>query len=176
MTQETILLVEDTYGVGFHRTIIEKLRENNQLSQTKIRVERLPAKKCNPAIIRKILAKTIDKKKTRIIIVIDTENRDPKTAIEKDIKQHLENHFKNKTKPRNLEIHITTIHPYHEAWLCIGLGANKQKCRKNPIQQIETLLNTKYEKHMLATQAKHIDINKLKEEKDFKQYLKLLKA
>ena len=170
-----LILVEDTYGVGFHREIIRKLYEKKILSGPTPKIGRLPAKKCNPAIIRKTLAKTIDHDKAKIIIVIDTERRNPQTAIKQDVIQHLENHFKNKRKPENITINTTTVDPNHEAWLCIGLGGTPEKCRQNPQQTIETIINRKYSKDMLEQKAKQVNIENLLKAKDFKKYTELLK-
>jgi hypothetical protein len=46
-----IIFVEDTYGVGFHRTVLEKLKEVKELDNSfNPRIERLPTGKCNPGL------------------------------------------------------------------------------------------------------------------------------
>ncbi|MET1101743.1 MAG: hypothetical protein ABWW69_04620 [Pyrodictiaceae archaeon] len=49
-----LILVEDAYGVDFHRELIEKLRQADPalLPGGAPRVERLPARECNPKIVR----------------------------------------------------------------------------------------------------------------------------
>ncbi|GAB6947149.1 hypothetical protein JCM16161A_12790 [Vulcanisaeta sp. JCM 16161] len=49
-----MIVVEDTYGVGFHRELIRKLGIS-----TNPEVRRLPAGKCSNALRRKVLASAV---------------------------------------------------------------------------------------------------------------------
>jgi hypothetical protein len=54
-----IILVEDTYGVGFHKTVIEKLKEVKELDNSfNPRIERLPTGKCNPGLRGKVISRS----------------------------------------------------------------------------------------------------------------------
>ena len=48
------VFTEDTYGVDFHRIIIDHLYNNGLLSGVKPVVRRMPSKKCNLALARKV--------------------------------------------------------------------------------------------------------------------------
>jgi uncharacterized protein YllA (UPF0747 family) len=52
-----LIYVENTYGVGFQRKLLEKLREDGLLSSNlDPGVERLPAGKCSKTLQRRVLA------------------------------------------------------------------------------------------------------------------------
>lgn len=162
------VFVEDTYGVFFHRALINKLAKNGDLEllvHPPI-VRRLPAKKCNQAISRKILAILIDYPNWKIVTVIDSEYRRPGEAV-KDITLH----FNDEQLKR---LRVVVVHPMHEAWLCIGLGGKHHRCRDNPIEEIERIIGKPYEKYMLKTLARKIDIKLLLREKDFQNYIDCL--
>ncbi len=172
-----LVLVEDTYGVDFHRRLIEKLRQANlvQFSTSMPRVERLPARECNPKITRSVKAliaasygasrKTLEK--TKIVVVVDQENLSPAEARER-VAIHFEKDSALKGKAR-----IVIVAPRHGAWLCIGL--DPRHCRKNPEDAIVRARSLKaYEKHHLARLADQIDPTRLRGQPDFNEYLEAL--
>jgi len=64
----------------------------------------------------------------------------------------------------------------HEAWLCIGLGGDRSRCRDSPIYELSKLLNKPYDdKSLLAKYVERIDIARLLSEEDFGTYLDYLK-
>jgi len=160
------LLVEDTYGVEFHRHIVEELINRNVIAGFKPRIERIPAGLCNQALYRKVLAKVFNCSIWRVLFLIDIEDRDINEA-EASVKSH----FKQEYCPN---IRIIAIHPKHEAWLCIGIGLNKQKCRADSISEIQRSRNLVYDKHLLADLAGQINIDNLLLENDFREYVNSL--
>jgi len=73
------IFVEDTYGVVFHREVLSRLLTPSKAKR--IVVRRMPAKKCNPALRRKIAASILGAGEVAgVIVVIDSEGRDPGTA------------------------------------------------------------------------------------------------
>ena len=174
-----LVLVEDTYGVDFHRRLIEKLRQANlvQFSIGVPRVGRLPARECNPKIVRSVKAliaasygaskKTLEKAK--IVVVVDQENLSPVEARER-VAIHFERDNALRGKAR-----IVIVAPRHEAWLCIGLGLDPHHCRENPEDTIVRARGLKaYEKHYLARLADQIDPGRLQGQPDFNEYLEAL--
>ncbi len=161
-----MFFVEDTHGVMFHQVLINKLFERNILSGSRPSVRKLPAKKCNQAISRKIRGVLFNEDKWKIVVVIDTERRSFEEAL-RDITDHFErNELDN--------MRIVLIEPRHEAWLCIGLGGDKHKCRSTPEDIISKSIGRPYEKYMLGKLAHRIKLQKLLQEKDFKEYIDAL--
>ncbi len=116
-------------------------------------IQRLPSKKCSIALSRKVLARIVDCSLWKIVIVFDTEYRRPELAVE-DIASHFNKHYH-----KNMEFIL--VEPKHETWLCIGLCGDYRKCRTKPEGIISNIIGRKYEKQMLTTLAKKIDIEKL---------------
>ncbi len=172
-----LVLVEDTYGAIFHRTLINKLIElcEGRKLETeslcgntrtrKPRIRRLPAKKCNPAMANHARA-IVAGSPWRILVVIDSEG-----------KPDAPDYFVRRRFRRDEldDIRVVTVEPMHEAWLCIGLGGDRRICRRDPIQAVQRLLNSYYEKRMLAKLAPRIHVEILIGERDFDEYLDCLK-
>ena len=174
-----LVLVEDTYGVDFHKRLIEKLRQANlvQFSAGMPRVERLPARECNPKIVRSTKALIIARygasretlEKAKIVVVVDQENLSPAEARER-----VAMHFEKDNALRG-KATVVIVAPRHEAWLCIGLGLDPRHCRKNPEDTIVRARSLKaYEKHHLARLADQIDPRRLQGQPDFSEYLEAL--
>jgi len=167
-----VLFVEDTYGVSFHRVILERLEEARKLPKGASRlvtVRRLPSKKCNERIYRGIagymLSREPDPHRWRVLVVIDSEGRAPEEAAERDVLAHVKG---------RAPIEVVVVEPRHEAWLCLGLGGERRICRQSPESSIERLAGRPYEKRMLATMAGRVDVGRLMREADFQAYVKAL--
>ncbi len=159
-----IVFAEDTYGVLFHRKLIAGMEDKGIIPRGKVRVKRLPSWICNHSL-RKKLAARVGAGEYKALIVVDSDN-DPEKA-RKNILRHLENW--------PVPFSVVTVDPRHEAWLCIGMGLDPRKCRRNPEAVIERHLNTVYEKRMLSTLSSKISIDHLLDKTDFKKYIKELK-
>ena len=166
------VFVEDTYGVDFHRFLLEKLIVFDEELLREIQgrmpvIRRLPAKKCNPAIAKKVRAVLFGQENWKMLVVIDTENRKVNESIDS-----VRRHFKRSELKRT---RLVTVHPRHEAWLCMGIGGDKKACRNDPESVISRLIRRRYEKYMLSSMANRVDIRRLLGENDFQKYVSLLK-
>jgi len=163
-----IILVEDTYGVGFHRTVIEKLKEVGELGNNfNPKVDRLPAGKYNSGLRGKVIARC-GVEDAKILIVVDTEGRPD------EVKDYIDRIFSN--IPPDIRINTVFVDPRHETWLCIGLGGDKTRCRQDPEHELRKLRGVRdYRKEHLSEWAKDIDVHKLLEEHDFRKYIEMLK-
>jgi len=163
-----LLLVEDAYGVEFHRKLVDTLVERAIVSCCcKPRIERLPAGKCNQALRRKVLAKVFDESSWRALIVIDSERKSIEEA-ERDILSHF-------GQGHSQYLKMVIVDPRHEAWLCIGMGLGRGSCRSDPEREISKAINADYEKHMLGKLATRVSIGLLLGEPDFQSYLEGLR-
>ena len=163
-----LLLVEDTYGVEFHRKLVDMLVERAIVSCCcKPRIERIPAGKCNQALRRKVLAKVFDESSWKALIVIDSERR----SIE-EAERGILNHF---GREHSQHLKVVVVDPRHEAWLCIGMGLGRGSCRSDPELEISKAIGTDYEKHMLGKLAARVSIESLLGEPDFQSYLEGLR-
>jgi len=165
-----LVFVEDTYGVGFHRLLLEYIGGKGGLRGMP-RVRRFPAKKCNPKIFNSIIGATIGCRKWKVLVVIDQEtHKTSEEAAEKDFLSHVKRH-------RN-RFRVAVVQPRHEAWLCIGLGLGREKCREDPESAIERLIDKPYEKRFLSKAGSlagsRFDPARLEKEKDFIRYVKAL--
>jgi len=103
-----LLLVEDSYGVEFHKNIIDILVEGAIVGCCcKPRIERLPTGKCNQALRRKVLAKVFNQPSWKALIIIDSE-RKPVEEAERDILSHF-----GQEHSRHLK--VVVVDPMHEA-------------------------------------------------------------
>jgi len=161
---ETILvLVEDSYGVDFHRELIEKLRYIEA---------RIPAYivkhvnlKCSPKALRVVKAIELKHRVSKVIAVLDED------GVERaEVKREVLGHFKGYKQP----LLVITVKPRHEAWLCIGLGGDRSSCRANPEREIERITGRSYEKYHLAGYARRVEVERLPDLNDFREYLKAL--
>lgn len=169
-----IVAVEDTYGVRFHNTLISWLIGRGLLCSKHPRVRRLPAKKCNHALYRKLagIALASSPASWRILVVIDSEGRSAEEAAEQDVLSHVPEKFKQRFR-------VAVVEPFHEAWACLGLNGPRSTCRdkKGAIRFLERTLKGMYEKRMLEKipAMKTFDFARLQGEKDFEAYIKNLK-
>jgi hypothetical protein len=172
---ERIIKVEDTHGVDFHRELVEKLKERGVLSSSlrNPRIERLDTGKCNPKMVRTILARMSRIDRLKVLFLIDSEGR--AGVAYNDILQHFVKHFKKKPEAKRLDVKVVVVEPKHEAWLCIGLGGDKRKCRNNPEEVISGIKNDEYKKERLSGWARDIEINYLLNESDFEEYIQGVK-
>jgi len=99
----------------------------------------------------------------KILFVIDSERLSAEEATNRILE-----HFKSKERKR---VRVAVVQPMHEAWLCIGLGGDRSKCRNDPIYELSKLLNKQYEKPFLAKYIDNINAERLRAEEDFKAYL-----
>ena len=165
-----IIYVEDTYGEGFHRKILEKLKKVGLVaSSLNPRVERLPAGKCNTALRRKVLAKAAAASGAalKVVFVVDSEGNPeaPYSAVLR--------HFEE--APLVVSAKVVSVDPRHEAWLCIGLGGDRRGCRVSPEEVLSRLRRTRYEsKRYLEEWANGIEVRYLLNEPDFRSYLECL--
>lgn len=167
------IFVEDSHGPCFHFSIINYLYQKGFLSGDKPRIKRFPAKKCNRALVKKIKGVLVGIKDWKILFVIDSEYRG--SSVWKDLLKHF--------RSRELDsIRALCIDPMHEAWLCIGLGGKRNKCRSRPKDEIEKIIGKPYDKYMLCKIVKNMDrkrlnsfINNLLNEQDFREYIDHLK-
>jgi len=157
-----LVLVEDTYGVEFHRVLHEKLS-----LEPRPRVERLPAKKCNPKIYKSIMGKLLGRPTWQVLVVIDLEDHpSPGDAAQRDFCVHV--------RRRQERFRVAVAVPRHEAWLCTGLTGRIAECSSRPERVLETLLGRPYEKRDLARLAPRVEVGLLRARKDFQHYLELL--
>jgi hypothetical protein len=163
-----LVFVEDTYGIQFHRIIMEKLKDIGVLGNDfNPKIERLPTGKCNPGLRSKIIAR-IDREDAKALIIIDTESNPNK------VKSCIEEIFKR--IPDNIRIDTVYVDLKHESWLCIGLGGDRVKCRQDPEHELRRLKNVRdYSKDYLSKWAKDVDVSRLQGENDFKDYENKLK-
>jgi len=171
VTETKLLLVEDTYGVKFHKVILGKLREITNVDVQGLKVRRVPAKECNEAISRKVKAILMDEvRESKVLIVVDSEDRNPDYAVEKVIM-----HFKD-DKVLGGRVRVVVVVPRHESWLCMGLGMQASVCRSRPEDAIVRVKKLKsYEKDYLTKLAKGVDVRKLMSEEDFRKYVEAIK-
>jgi type II secretory pathway component GspD/PulD (secretin) len=162
-----LVFVEDTYGIQFHRVIMEKLKDIGVLGNDfNPKIERLPTGKCNPGLRSKIIART--DREAKVLIIIDTESNLNK------VKSCIEEIFKE--VPDNIRIDTIYVDPKHESWLCIGLGGDRVKCRQDPEHELRRLKSVRdYSKDYLSKWAKDVDVSRLRGETDFKDYENKLK-
>jgi len=162
-----IIKVEDSYGVDFHRELIEKLKGRRLLGDTVYNplVERLNTGKCNPKLVRTILSRLLGVNRLKVLFVVDSEGR--ADVPYNDILRH----FERKPGVERLDIKVVVVEPKHEAWLCIGLGGDRKKCRSSPEEVISRIKNNQYRKRRLSDWAQDVDIDNLLSESDFKEYI-----
>jgi len=166
---ERLIFVEDTYGEEFHKKLLEKLIRSNLIRvQARPKVFRMPTTGCNQALARKTKARVVGATSWRMLFVIDSEGMSTEEASRRILE-----HF----GPEEREsIKVVVVHPRHEAWLCIGLGGDRSKCRSSPEDAISRILNEPYDdKSLLARLAERIDVSRLLGEDDFSEYLDYLK-
>ncbi len=163
-----LMLVEDVYGVEFHRQLLAKLG----LSSNMPRIERIPAKECNPAVVRKVKAKLLGMgtlETAKVVVVLGSENQPPE-----HVKQRVLMHFEKDPQLSN-RVRVAVVEPRHETWLCIGLGLDPHRCRAAPEDLIARARNLRtYEKHHLAKLAKNMDTQRLASLRDFREYLEAI--
>jgi len=166
-----LLLVEDTYGVKFHKAILEKLQEAIGVNTQGLVVRRVPAKECNEAITRKVKAILApDVRGSKVVIVVDSEGMNPDHAAGR-----VTTHFED-DKLLSGRVRVVVVIPRHESWLCIGLGLRASACRNHPEDAIVRARGLKsYSKEHLGKLAKHADVRKLMGEKDFRKYVDAIK-
>jgi len=158
-----LVLVEDTYGVEFHRVLHEKLG-----LKPRPRVERLPAKKCNPKIYRSIMGRLLGLPMWRVLVVIDLEDHpSPGDAVRRDFCVHV--------RRRRERFRVAVAVSRHEAWLCTGLTGRVAECSRDPERVLEAFLGRPYEKQDLARLAPRVDVGSLRARKGFQYYVKLLR-
>jgi hypothetical protein len=167
-----IIKVEDSHGVAFHIELIKKLKERGLLGDTGHNplVERLNTGKCNPKLARAILAQLVRENRLKVLFVVDSEGR--ADVAYNDIRKHFE---KKRPGVERLDVKVVVVEPRHEAWLCIGLGGDRKKCRSNPEDVISRIKNNQYEKWRLGDWARDVDIGNLLGESDFKEYIQGVK-
>lgn len=170
MNNTVIIYVEDTYGVEFRRTLLKKLR--GALGRDCIGymppVRRMPAKKCNPSLRRKMLAPVALKRKWSIIVVIDSEGKSPEAARHEDVLRH----FPPGERSR---VAVAVVEPRHEAWLCTGLGYEPQGCRRRPEEHLVRQSGMKsWSKQLLGKWASRIEPRRLLTLSDFQDYVRVL--
>jgi len=158
------VFAEDTYGVLFHRRLIGGLEDRGVIPGGRVRVKRLPSWICNHSLRRKLSARVgVDEYKA--LIVVDSD-RDPVRARESVVR-----HLRDWSVPYS----VVTVNPRHEAWLCIGIGLDARKCRRNPEALIERHTGRVYEKRMLSTLSTRVDVDYLLGKSDFRKYISELK-
>ncbi|WP_243675732.1 hypothetical protein [Vulcanisaeta distributa] len=81
-----LMIVEDTYGVDFHRELLRKLGINMNLE-----IRRLPTGKCNNALRRKVLANALSGSSMafKAIFVIDEEGGKGVNNAVNDVLMHM---------------------------------------------------------------------------------------
>jgi len=166
-TAARVVYTEDTYGVEFHGKILEKLIEKDIISGSRPHIERIPSGICNEALARKVRARLLDYAERRVVFVIDQEDLSRDEAP-----QRVLGHFRDREKE---DIRVVVVKPMHEAWLCIGLGLDRVKCRHDPVAEITRSKKRVYEKRLLGELASQVDIDRLLSEDDFKDYINALK-
>jgi hypothetical protein len=163
-----LIYVEDTYGIEFHRKLLEKLRASGIVGSSPTpRIERKPVQKCNTAMRRKVLARAVEGP-VKVLFVIDAEGE--RNAEVLFVLRHL------KKLPPHVQVRVIAVEPKHEAWLCIGLGGNRSHCHWNPELELCKLRRVvEYRKEYLGDWADSLDVNKLLGEHDFQRYLNHLR-
>jgi len=165
---ERLIFVEDTYGEDFHRKLLEKLIRSNLISaQVWPKIVRMPTTGCNPALARKTKARVVGATSWRMLFVVDSEGLSAEEASRRVLE-----HFGSEERG---SIRVVVVHPRHEAWLCIGLGGDRSKCRSSPEDEISRIHKPYDNKSRLARYAEQIDVSRLLGEDDFRRYLDYLK-
>jgi type I site-specific restriction-modification system R (restriction) subunit len=167
-----IIKVEDSHGVAFHRELIKKLKERGLLGDTVHNplVERLNTGKCNLKLVRTILTRLVGENRLKVLFVVDSEGR--ADVAYNDILKHFK---KKRPGVERLDVKVVVVEPRHEAWLCIGLGGDRKKCRSNPEEVISRIKNNQYKKWKLSDWAQDVDISNFLSESDFKDYIQGVK-
>ena len=164
-----LLYVEDTYGVDFHREIVSRLVSMRLLPRgNRPEIRRLPARKCNPGLAKKILARILGYHEYRILIVVDKEDNTVREA-----RRLILGHFDRRVRSF---LRLVVVDPRHEKWLCIGLSDNIRNCRTRPEHKISLLKGFRYEKIHLSSLANQVDIERLlSNAHDFRDYVEKLR-
>jgi len=167
------IVVEDTYGVGFHKKILNKLYSSNLISCRDFIVKRIDPGPCNHAFIRKLKGHALRKgcNKVQTLFVIDVE------STYKREESDILNHFKhgNKSPIKLFNPYIVLVNPNHEKWLCIGLLGNLRRCKNNFRHIFRQSFQREYKKMYLDTMAEKVEIRNLVKDKDFSRYLSILR-
>lgn len=153
-----LLLHEDTYAEEFFKKLLELFNIRLNIEYRKLHG------KCNTKVTRIINAArtyNIDK----IIVVADAEGCNIHT-IKNKIEQHIPNDLKSKT-------HYIIFRYSIEEWVCDGLGI---EYKDNPSRTLDEYLrknknNRGYEKSMLPSLTRQIDIKRLRNNQEFTMFL-----
>jgi len=71
---ERLIFVEDSYGIDFHRKLLEKLKTSNLINvSSNPKIFRIPTTGCNQALVRKTKARIARVSQWRILFVIGSE-------------------------------------------------------------------------------------------------------
>ena len=162
--RKVTVFAEDTYGVLFHRRLIAGLEGRGVIPSGRVRVKRLPSWICNHSLRRKLSAR-VGVGEYKALIVVDSD-RDPVRARESIVR-----HLRSWSVPYS----VVTVSPRHEAWLCIGMGLDSRKCRRNPEALLERQVGRVYEKRMLSTLSTRVNVDYLLGKSDFMRYVKELR-
>jgi hypothetical protein len=166
-----IIKVEDKFGVDFHRELIKKLKEREVLNSGLHNplIERLDTGKCNSKLARAISSRLLGVDRLKVLFVIDSEGNT--NAAYNNILRH----FEKKPRVQRLSIRVVVVEPRHEAWLCIGLGGDREKCRSSPEEVISRIKNDLYNKRRLSDWVRDVEIDYLLNESDFSKYIQEVK-
>ncbi len=167
------IFVEDKYGPGFIRKVIDRLIEDGKIKNRRFKYHRnSPAliKKCNESKFRKV--KSVIREVDRVLIIIDKENT-YNYDENKDIWRHLSG-LKNEDKSK---IVVIPMEPEIEEWICISLGIDFDKTGYNARDKPNEVLKRKlgYKKERLKDFADKLDFDKLlAESESFRMFYKSL--
>ncbi len=162
----TVVFAEDTYGVGFYREILRKLRESNAIPKhVRVKIMRLPSRLCNSGLEKKLLARLARQKPDKVVIVVDSDYQSDEAR--RKITRHLD-------KLRG-SVSVVLADPRHEAWLCLGLGGSPSTCRSRPEDFLSRRVGAPFDKKMLEVLAKNVDVGRLSSiDREFARLVRIL--
>lgn len=167
------IFVEDKYGPGFIRKVIDRLIEDGKIKNRRFEYQRnSPAliKKCNESKFRKV--KSVVREVDKVLIIIDKENI-YNYDEDKDIWRHLSG-LKSEDKSK---IVVIATGPEIEEWICISYGIAFDKTGYNVKDKPNEVLKRKlsYKNERLKDFADKLDFDKLlTKSESFKLFYKSL--
>lgn len=190
-----LIYAEDTYGEGFYRKLVELLKKEGIIGCS-ISVKTPPALMCSGKIARllkmdfikhaqcdKIKGKTLRKTAVeagiplKVLIMVDSEG-EPVDTVRKRVNSHYSNIRMslcgNNYRLANLVRVGVVVVESHESWLCYGLkGSRKCRSKETAVDYLRRQLGD-WRKEWLDKTVSNIDISRLTDLGDFKEFLRLL--
>jgi len=164
------ICTEDTYGPGFLRGLISKMRREGYISKDLKVVKIALIKKCHN-VRNKVLA--VIREVDRVLILIDKENE-----YEYDEREHIWRHLKGLKESDRSKVVVVATEPCIEEWICKSLGLNFDRTGLNVEQKPDRVLRRRYgyKKRRLPKYVNKLDIDGLlRNSKSFKEFCAALR-